>query len=268
MEGNIFESDLDDSHSSSESSLQSWISWYCSLPGNEYYIEVPEEFIDDEFNLTGLSVLVPYYNQALETILDMECAEYFDDQTESEEQDDFLKENKKPKRMKPVDSRILEPYAFMLYGLIHQRYLLTRDGLRLMAERYAHTEFGTCPRYYCDESPVLPVGKFDQSGKESVHLYCPICLDIYNPPSSVHQSIDGAHFGTTYANLLFLTFPELIPQVSHQIYQPTIFGFRVSPLSLSGPQNQWLRAKPQQSNNNTVNDLSCKTENLHIDKFL
>ncbi|KAI9360289.1 casein kinase II, regulatory subunit [Pilaira anomala] len=164
--------------------------------------------------------------------------------TTTEEDDGFWKEDKKPKRLKSVDPSMIEPFAIMLYGLIHQRYLLTREGLSIMANRFTHSEFGTCPRYFCEESPVLPMGRFDETGKERVHLYCPVCLDIYNPPSS----IDGAHFGTTYCHLLFLTYPELIPSSVHnyQIYEPRIFGFRVSPFASTGPQNQWLRIRPQQ----------------------
>lgn len=210
--------DQDDPQSSSESSVETWIGWFCSLTGHEFYVEVPEEFIDDDFNLTGLSAIVPYYTQALEMILDMEGGEFFDDEDEEEEEesddnqeydlsqienyynnnknkeesDGLWKEGDKlPKRSKVTDSRIVEPYAFMLYGLIHQRYLLTRDGLRLMAERYTHNDFGACPRYYCNDSPVLPMGQFDETGRESVHLYCPRCRDIYSPPNTIHQCVDG-----------------------------------------------------------------------------
>ena len=28
--------------------------WFCSLQGNEYFTEIAEEFIQDDFNLTGL----------------------------------------------------------------------------------------------------------------------------------------------------------------------------------------------------------------------
>jgi casein kinase II subunit beta len=30
------------------------LQWFCSLQGNEYFTEVAEEFIQDDFNLTGL----------------------------------------------------------------------------------------------------------------------------------------------------------------------------------------------------------------------
>jgi casein kinase II subunit beta len=54
----------------------------------------------------------------------------------------------------------------------------------------------------------------------------------------------GAHFGKTYFNLLFLTYPEFMPKARRQIYQPHIFGFRVNEKSKTGPRNQWLRQRP------------------------
>ncbi|KAG1438373.1 hypothetical protein G6F56_012665 [Rhizopus delemar] len=153
----------------SDGSLQSWISWFCSLSGHEFYIEVPEEFIEDDFNLTGLSTLVPHYQEAMDLILDIESEDA------------------------KVDSSVIERYAALLYGLIHQRYLLTRNGLRVMAQRYSNEQFGVCPRFYCDQSPVIPCGRYDEVGKESVRLYCPSCHDLYTPPVTTLQAIDGIY---------------------------------------------------------------------------
>ena len=39
------------------------------------FAEVGEDFIEDDFNLTGLSQLVPFYKEALEMVLDVEPGE-------------------------------------------------------------------------------------------------------------------------------------------------------------------------------------------------
>jgi casein kinase II subunit beta len=49
-----------------------WISWFCGLRGNEFFCEVAEDFIEDGFNLTGLSSQVPHYALAMEAILDID----------------------------------------------------------------------------------------------------------------------------------------------------------------------------------------------------
>ena len=45
---------------------ESWIASFCSLLGHEYFAEVSEEFIEDDFNLTGLQTQVAMYKEALE----------------------------------------------------------------------------------------------------------------------------------------------------------------------------------------------------------
>lgn len=58
--------------SSTPTSSLTWIAWFCSLPGHEYFCEVTEDFIEDDFNLTGLSAMVPFWKEAMEMVLDVE----------------------------------------------------------------------------------------------------------------------------------------------------------------------------------------------------
>ncbi|PWZ03090.1 hypothetical protein BCV70DRAFT_197322 [Testicularia cyperi] len=190
-----YEDELYESESPSESGTESltWISWFCSLPGHEYFAEVAEDFIEDDFNLTGLNALVPFYKEALEMILDVEPPE-----------EDSLK---------IPDVSIVESSAELLYGLIHQRYILTRQGLQQMVAKYEAGHFGYCPRVFCHSHPVLPCGRSDLPGLDTVKLFCPNCIDNYSPPSSRFHGVDGAFFGTTFPHLLYQCYRELFPSI-------------------------------------------------------
>jgi len=251
----------------------SWISWFCNIRGNEYFCEVDEEYIHDDFNLTGLSSEVPYYDYALDTILDAETPNA-----------ELLTEE----QQETVDAA-----AELLYGLIHARYILTAKGLAAMVrgrrphvrtrtpslpppplpascvqnEKYSAAEFGVCSRVHCEGAAVLPVGQSDTTRRHTVSLYCPRCNDIYVPRSSRHLSefsygsshvsttgcctrwsltsppspradIDGAYFGTTFAHLFLITFPSAVPAPPRvPPYVPRVYGFRIhrlQPTSESG----------------------------------
>jgi len=252
--------------SSTPTSTLTWISWFCSLPGHEYFCEVSEDFIEDDFNLTGLNAMVPFWKEAMDMVLDVEPDE---------------------ESSKIPDVSIVEASAELLYGLVHQRYILTRQGLQAMIDKYEAGVFGACPRVYCRGTNVVPAGRSDLPGLDTVKLYCPNCHDIYAPPSSRFQGVDGAFFGTTFPHLFFQSYRELAPapfykphaptsgnpsaspgetssasSSSHQstfvnpnphggqkracgrIYTPKIYGFRVSDHAKNGPRMQWMRMRP------------------------
>ncbi|XP_010481376.1 PREDICTED: casein kinase II subunit beta-1-like isoform X2 [Camelina sativa] len=186
--------------SGSDGEDTSWISWFCNLRGNEFFSEVDDDYIQDDFNLCGLSSLVPYYEYALDLILDVESSH--------EEQNELI-----------------ESAAEMLYGLIHARYILTSKGLAAMLDKYKNYDFGRCPRVYCCGQPCLPVGQSDLPRSSTVKIYCPKCEDIYYPRSKYQGNIDGAYFGTTFPHLFLMTYGHLKPPKATQNYVQRVFGF-------------------------------------------
>ncbi|RDA90383.1 hypothetical protein CP533_5647 [Ophiocordyceps camponoti-saundersi (nom. inval.)] len=274
--------------STSSGVADSWISSFCALLGHEYFAEVSEEFIEDDFNLTGLQTQVALYKEALEMILDVEPEDDDDDDDDIEDMDEEnesgLPEDqdratgRQRRHSNPLSElSVVESSAEMLYGLIHQRFICSRAGIQQMSEKYELGHFGCCPRFKCEMARTLPVGLSDIPGEDTVKLFCPSCLDVYVPPNSRFQTVDGAFFGRTFGALFLLTFPEydltkrgadvLTPGTSRlsadepilngifsknigpglglgNIYEPKIYGFRVSERSRSGPRMQWLRDRP------------------------
>ncbi|KAI1763373.1 casein kinase II regulatory subunit-domain-containing protein [Hypoxylon sp. FL1150] len=273
--------------SSSSGTPESWISSFCSLLGHEYFAEVSEEFIEDDFNLTGLQTQVAMYKEALEMILDVEPEDDEEEEEEEEdEEDESIEGVDRPRHGErrnhsriASDLSVIESSAEMLYGLIHQRFICSRVGIQQMSEKYELGHFGVCPRSHCEQSRTLPVGLSDIPGEETVKLFCPSCLDVYVPPNSRFQTVDGAFFGRTFGALFLLTFPEYdltkrgadvlanarvsdddkemingmytcniapgLGKSKSKIYEPRIYGFRVSEVARSGPRMQWLRDKPE-----------------------
>ena len=85
---------------------------------------------------------------------------------------------------------------------------------RAQIEKYKKGDFGRCPRVLCYGQPLLPLGLSDLPYQKAVKLYCPRCEDLYSPKSSRHGSIDGAYFGSTFAHMLFMVYPGMIPSKS------------------------------------------------------
>jgi casein kinase II subunit beta len=71
----------------------------------------------------------------------------------------------------------------------------------IQVDKYEQGIFGVCPRVYCVGCNVVPCGRSDLPGLDTVKLFCPNCNDIYIPPSSRFQGVDGSvliHFVVLY----------------------------------------------------------------------
>mgnify|MGYP000934523464 CR=1 FL=1 len=204
---------LDDSElSDSDEEIESWITWYCGLKGNEFFCEVEEAFIQDNFNLSGLSAQVPFYELALDIIQDLESPE--------------------EEKLGPEQKDMVENAAEMLYGLIHARYILTSRGMYAMREKYLNVDFGRCHRVFCEGQPALPIGQSDTLRHTTVNIFCPKCKEIYFPKSSRHGNIDGAYFGTSFPHLFLMAFPHLcIDSATNVTFVPRVYGFKINSAS-------------------------------------
>ena len=129
----------------------------------------------------------------------------------------------------------METAAEVLYGLIHARYILTPRGMQRMLEKYHDAGFGRCPRVPCQDQYCLPLGLSDLQRCHPVHVYCPRCQELYIPRSAKQAGLDGAYFGTTFAHMFLLTYPDLIPRIPSSgpggpddTYVPKIYGFKIN----------------------------------------
>lgn len=218
--------DLEDSDISDMSSLgEAWVVQFCANPRNQYFCEVKEQFMEEDFNLTGLMQIVPHYKEALELILDLE--------------------HERPVEL--ADISAINESGVLLYGLIHARYIMSKMGIMAMAQKYNCNDFGTCPRVLCEDFGLLPMGRHDMPGYETVRLFCPCCRDIYMPPSERFSGIDGAFFGSSFPAMMLQMLPEIearAAQIRKRQFHMRIYGFKLSTLSKVGPRMTWLRQTP------------------------
>lgn len=238
-----------------------WIPSFCSRFGHEYFCVVPTDFIEDDFNMTSLAQDVPHYRKALDLILDLEeVSEDEDDVAERESQatnkydqdgdlnmEGQIKEKDGKGKTQMVNHSIIEHAAEQLYGLIHARFILTKQGLQEMAEKFDHKQFGTCPRYYCNGMQLLPCGLSDTIGKHTVRLYCPSCQDLYLPQSSRFLCLEGAYWGTSFPGVFLKHFKALedyVERKGKESYQLKVFGFKIADEAVSGQRMKWLRQYP------------------------
>lgn len=187
---------------------RSWITQHCMRKGYNFYSRIPEEFIEDSFNLTGLIEMVPYYEQALLIVLDGKYNNIVANRMN---------------RLAPT-AEAVERSAQILYGLVHARYVMTAEGIASIRSRYLNREYGRCPRVFCDGANVLPIGLADNMNVDTVKVFCPQCNDVYESKMCL---LDGAYFGTGLPHMLFMIHPELRPKPLHTQFEARLFGFKL-----------------------------------------
>ncbi|KAJ1336474.1 casein kinase II subunit beta [Batrachochytrium salamandrivorans] len=244
---------------------------------HEFFLEIPEQYIEDEFNLVGLSNIVPLYSEALDLILDLEldCSDT-DDSTGIRPTQQQQQYN--------AHVRIVESSAQTLYGLIHARFLLTKPALVNMAKRFEMRDFGRCPRIGCGGCGVIPCGLSDLPGVATLSVRTSVAAlqkSSERPDAAMREraalararehpvlSSDenneeaGSNDTDSDSNDDIYSDDEedggeeghgkewvssLNSLSDYWRYTPTIFGFRVSERSPHGPRMGWLRWRSDMS---------------------
>jgi casein kinase II subunit beta len=189
-----------------------WIHWFCKLKGNEYFVEVDENFIKKEENLEGIKT-----KNFLKVILSEKNTKDFDLTKELLEELQDIRE---------------------IYGYIHKRFINTPEGLGLMREKFINGVFGYCPRMLCNKQVVLPVGLSEDMRYSQVKVFCPLCQEVYKPRDIFYgysdkkiikfDLPDGVFFGTSFPQTFLMHFPDLDPRINAPLrYIPKLYGFRI-----------------------------------------
>ena len=189
-----------------------WIHWFCKLKGNEYFVEVDEDFIKKEENLEGIEV-----KNYIKVILS----------------------EKKTKDFNLTQELLRDLQEIRdIYGFIHKRFINTPEGLGLMREKFINGIFGYCPRMLCNKQVMLPVGLSEDMRYSQVKVFCPLCQEVYKPTDIFYgysdkkiikfDLPDGVFFGTSFPQSFLMHFPDLDPRINNTIkYIPKLYGFRI-----------------------------------------
>lgn len=137
---------------------------------DDWLVEVDDSYLQSSVSYCGLSDFVPHYNRALSIVrnhrfdtLDMSST-----------------------RMEPIAES-----CRLLYGLLHQRFIVSEDGILKLLQKYRDGVYGVCPRAACNKKHLIPMGLSLNPNEDTVKLWCPGCHDIYHSD----RGIDGAFFG-------------------------------------------------------------------------
>lgn len=182
-----------------------WKKNFLQDPNNKWLCDIPDKFINDKFNTYGLSDEIKNFSECTDIITRKIKSENLDPVKFSEE---FFKKNL--------------PIA---YGMIHARYIMSPDGIAEMCSKYRDKIFGTCPRYSCNNEPLLPIGKSSRRDVSTVKVFCPCCRKIYEPRPP--QNLDGAFFGPNVAHILADSLNILDHNLKYKPFVRTAFGFHV-----------------------------------------
>lgn len=185
-----------ESNSSSSHYDDVWILNFLTKQQNKYLERIQDSFLEDRFNFYGLKEKIENFEDAYMIIQNLKSSK------------DLENEGK-------------------LYLYAHQRYIFTKAGSESVLDRVLDKEFGSCPLYGCNSSPVIPIGISNEYGKSNTKVFCHNCGNTFEAKGSLRK-LDGSAWGTGFCHFLILSYPYQFEKRPITLFSPKLFGFKVS----------------------------------------
>ena len=171
-----------------------WILKFMNERENRYLEIIQDFYLNDGFNLHGLKEKIENFEESYHAIQNM------------------------------AKSKISESEK-ITYLLIHQRYIYSKTGAENILDRVMSKEYGTCPRYGCENIPMIPNGISSEYGKHFTMVFCYNCCNMYEAKGSLRK-LDGCAWGPGFAQYILMTYPSNFEKRKPFKYNPRLFGFR------------------------------------------
>lgn len=113
----------------------------------------------------------------------------------------------------------------VFYYLMHQRYVLTSQGIEKLYSRIKARYYGVCRNVSCKDSPYIPYGKSREPGISLLCFYCYKCNTIYKSTSK--RGVDGCAFGPDCAMFLITSYRKKFKFEQKNDKPKMLFGFVV-----------------------------------------
>lgn len=185
-----------DSNSSEQYNMSSWKNDFFSRIKNKILLNVPDEFIKDKFNHTGLDGMVSNFETALEAI------------TGIKDSTDMKNEG-------------------ALYSLLHSRFITEPFGKKRMLRKILDGTYGMCINISCVGIKLIPIGLNSMPFKCMTRLYCYNCNNIFNTNGTAYEAVDGCAFGPSFPFYMIVNFGAYFKKRKLQPIIPKIYGFEV-----------------------------------------
>ena len=197
-----------------QENFQYWFEYQSSL--SPWILKIDQDFIDDKFN--------SYNIICRHNIDDVMRFIFFGDYSQDE-----IKENSIIKDFSfdhyKNDENLADLYedALSVFTQIHQRFVISQQGLQIMKRKYESGSFGQCPRFSCDGQHLLPIGFDYEPNKSKLCGWCPKCQDVYD----INSDLDGAFYGPSFPHyFLQMTKNDLKNKPKPQL-QLTYYGIPI-----------------------------------------